>query len=223
MACASAHVQVMNGFLAKADAKDKLTGLLQYACLFLSAGEAGNLKKVQASITVARKVFRVMRPLELISPLLIQPVFTGKQPVVLEAINKLKTLCMALYFGADHLVWAQQLGLVDKKTGDKFSTLSLAGWAYGSVLAAIAEIYQISNLHVKREEGESEEAFAKRVEVAKAAMNKHCFALFSAAIQTLLAFSVKGSIKLRPRTLGLVGVISQSLGCWSLIPAYPKK
>jgi hypothetical protein len=34
---------------------------LQYACLFLSAGQPGNLKKVQASVTAARKVFRIMR------------------------------------------------------------------------------------------------------------------------------------------------------------------
>jgi hypothetical protein len=35
--------------------------LLQYLCLFLSAGQPGNLKKVQASVTAARKVFRIMR------------------------------------------------------------------------------------------------------------------------------------------------------------------
>jgi hypothetical protein len=29
--------------------------------LFISAGEPGNIKKVQASVTAARKVFRVMR------------------------------------------------------------------------------------------------------------------------------------------------------------------
>ncbi len=99
--------QVIKGFCAKADGKDKLTALvqvrrssgesrlggtlraavafpqppsvlapagaqtltttnrprqlLQYACLFASAGEPGNLKKVQASVTAARKVFRIMR------------------------------------------------------------------------------------------------------------------------------------------------------------------
>lgn len=34
---------------------------LQYLCLFLSAGQPGQLKKVQASVTAARKVFRIMR------------------------------------------------------------------------------------------------------------------------------------------------------------------
>jgi hypothetical protein len=35
--------------------------LLQYLCLFLSAGQPGQLKRVQASVTAARKVFRIMR------------------------------------------------------------------------------------------------------------------------------------------------------------------
>jgi hypothetical protein len=39
----------------------RLPALLQYLCMFLSAGEPGQLKKVQASVTAARKVFRIMR------------------------------------------------------------------------------------------------------------------------------------------------------------------
>lgn len=53
--------KVVKGFCAKADGKDKLTALVQYACLFASAGEPGKLRKVQASVTAARKVFRIMR------------------------------------------------------------------------------------------------------------------------------------------------------------------
>eukprot|EP00983_Pelagomonas_calceolata_P108965 1159509-Pelagomonas_calceolata.AAC.1 len=82
------HLQVIKGFSEKADGKDKLTALiqpmlqasssfqdspspdqfsrflltiLQYVCMFLSANEPGNIKKVQASVTAARKVFRIMR------------------------------------------------------------------------------------------------------------------------------------------------------------------
>ena len=33
----------------------------QYACMFISAGEPGNVKKIQASVATARKVFRIMR------------------------------------------------------------------------------------------------------------------------------------------------------------------
>lgn len=34
---------------------------LQYACMFISAGEPGNVKKIQASVAAARKVFRILR------------------------------------------------------------------------------------------------------------------------------------------------------------------
>lgn len=34
---------------------------LQYACMFISANEPGNVKKIQASVTAARKIFRVFR------------------------------------------------------------------------------------------------------------------------------------------------------------------
>ena len=80
-------LQALNGFLAKAGGKDKLTALIQvrngllgcaqpalactlvaqvsvplsmqYTCMFISAGEPGNAKKIQASVAAARKVFRV--------------------------------------------------------------------------------------------------------------------------------------------------------------------
>jgi hypothetical protein len=34
--------------------------LLQYTCMFISAGEPGNAKKIQASVAAARKVFRIL-------------------------------------------------------------------------------------------------------------------------------------------------------------------
>lgn len=33
---------------------------LQYTCMFISAGEPGNAKKIQASVAAARKVFRIL-------------------------------------------------------------------------------------------------------------------------------------------------------------------
>jgi hypothetical protein len=35
--------------------------LPQYAAMFVAAGEPGNVKKIQASVATARKVFRIMR------------------------------------------------------------------------------------------------------------------------------------------------------------------
>lgn len=39
----------------------RLLLLVQYAAMFVSAGEAGDAKKVQTSVAAARKVFRIFR------------------------------------------------------------------------------------------------------------------------------------------------------------------
>jgi hypothetical protein len=134
---------------------------LQYAAMFVAAGEPGNVKKVQASVATARKVFRIMRvnpaawalarnlcltatcvkllnawswhaipfafasrcyaraskthayaslqPLEVLNPILQNPGLGGK-PLWAEVLLKLRPILMSIYFGADHVVWAQQVG-----------------------------------------------------------------------------------------------------------------
>jgi hypothetical protein len=47
---------------------------------------------------------------------------------------------MALYFAADHVVWAHQIGLLtDKRSGERAQKLSLWSWALGSVTTMILE------------------------------------------------------------------------------------
>ncbi|GIL49947.1 hypothetical protein Vafri_6243 [Volvox africanus] len=217
------HLTVVKGFCDKADGKDKLTALIQYACMFISAGEPGNIKKIQASVTAARKVFRVMRPLELVTPLLIQPGYTGKQPVLLEAINKVKAILMAIYFGADHVVWAHQIGLIsDKKIGERYQKLSLWSWALGSVCTIAAEGWQITAANVTRKEGETEEEYGKRVEEVKKQINQRLFILIHALFQAALAAGLLQVAPLKPRTVGFLGVVASAMNCYMLLPAYPK-
>ena len=49
---------------------------LQYAAMFVAAGQPGDVKKVQASVATARKVFRIMRVRVLVNraPYVLQPV-----------------------------------------------------------------------------------------------------------------------------------------------------
>jgi len=42
-------------------ARNQPSLVLQYAAMFVSAGEAGDAKKVQTSVAAARKVFRIFR------------------------------------------------------------------------------------------------------------------------------------------------------------------
>lgn len=217
------HLQVLNGFLAKADGKDKLTALIQYACMFLSAGEPGNIKKIQASVTAARKVFRVMRPLELIIPLINQPGFAGKDPKLLQAVNKLKALLMATYFGADHFVWAYQIGLIsNKQLGERCQKISLYSWALGSILTAGVEGYQIATLQVVQKDGESDADYNKRVDEARKAINQRMLVLVHALVQAALASGLLQLVPLKPRTVGLLGVVASAMNCYFLLPPYPK-
>jgi hypothetical protein len=218
------HLTVIKGFCDKSDGKDKLTALIQYACMFLSAGQPGQIKKVQTSVTAARKVFRIMRPLESITPMLLQPGLSGSAPVGLQAINKLKGLLMAIYFGADHLVWAHQIGLTtDKKFGERAQKVSLYSWALGSVCTIIGESWQISLKMVQRKERESDEDYEARVKEAQAVINNHLFVLLHALIQGLLAGGLLQLLPFKPRTVGLLGMTASAMNCYLLLPSYPKK
>jgi hypothetical protein len=112
--------------------------------MFISAGTPGDAKKVQASVAAARKVFRIFRPLESLKPLLLNPELNPNKPLVIEIINKLKPVLMAIYFGGDHVVWASQAGLLSNKTlTSRAQKASLYGWFGGSLCTIISEIYDI--------------------------------------------------------------------------------
>lgn len=214
------HLQVLNGFCVKADGKDKLTALIQYACMFLSAGEPGQIKKIQASVTAARKVFRVLRPLESISPVLVQPGFTGAQPLPIEVLNKLKALLMAIYFGADHVVWAYQIGLTtDKNIGERFQKISLWSWALGSLCTIATESWGVAKLGIQANNCGQEES-QKRDELVKS-MNQKAFVLAHGVCQAFLAVGLLQVLPFKPRTVGLLGVVASAMNCYMLLPPYP--
>jgi hypothetical protein len=64
-----------------------------------------------------------------------------------------KNVLMAIYFGADHFVWAYQIGLTtDKAAGERWQKLSLRAWALGSLCTVGVETYQILMSGVTRKE-----------------------------------------------------------------------
>jgi hypothetical protein len=54
-------MQGLTNFLDKSDGRDKLLATVQYVAMFISAGQPGDVKKIQASVTAARKVFRILK------------------------------------------------------------------------------------------------------------------------------------------------------------------
>jgi hypothetical protein len=110
--------------------------------MFISAGNPGEAKKVQASVAAARKVFRILRPLESLSPLVLNPTINPKNPIFIEFLNKIKPILMSIYFGGDHVVWASQAGLLtNKNITDRAQKASLYGWFGGSLCTIVTEIY----------------------------------------------------------------------------------
>lgn len=136
-------MQAGQGFLNQSDGRDKLLAAVQYAAMFISAGTPGDAKKVQASVAAARKVFRILRPLESLTPLVLNPGINPKKPLSIEILNKIKPILMSIYFGGDHVVWASQAGLLQNKNiTQRAQKLSLYGWFGGSLCTIVTELYE---------------------------------------------------------------------------------
>jgi hypothetical protein len=220
-------LQAVNGFLAKTDGRDKLCATLQYACMFIAAGQPGNSRKVMASVAAARKVFRILRPLENITPLLIQPRFVESQPLHTQALTKLKALLNTVYFGADHVVWASQAGiLTDKALVDRAQKISLWSWFGAScctIAAELTEILRAALPAILVQEPEEEDAvYLKRQQAAVDEINKRGLVLAHALIQALLAAGLLQLRPWKPRFVGFLGTVASAINCYMLFPALPK-
>jgi hypothetical protein len=194
--------------------------------MFLSAGQPGQLRKVQASVTAARKVFRVMRPLESISPLLLDPRLPGKAAWQVEAVAKLKDVLMATYFAADHVVWANQIGLLPetkagKKAGERAQKVSLWSWALGSACTVVLEAHGILQAAARQRAGESDGEWLARQEAARNEINARSFVLLHGCVQMATAMGLLQVLPWRPRTVGLLGTIASAMNCYLLLPAHP--
>ena len=110
---------------------DSLTRAKRFARSPGPAPATSSLKRTQASITSARKVFRILKPLEMLMPIYQNPSLDWRKPLHVEVLKKLKCLCMALYFGMDHVVWMKQAGLIVKDI-QSYQKASMLGWLGGS-------------------------------------------------------------------------------------------
>lgn len=131
---------------------------------------------------------------------------------------------MAIYFAADHVVWAYQIGLIsDKTTGERAQKTSLWGWALGSVCTAALETVAIVEATAPRRAGESDVEWAKRQDAARRELNGRLLVLFHALVQAGTAAGLLQFIKMRPRTVGLLGSVASAINCYFLLPAFPRR
>lgn len=214
-------IQSAKTFLAKSDGKDKLLATLQYISMFVSGGAPGSVKKIQTSITAARKVFRICKPLESLAPLVLNPSLDWRKPPHIEILKKLKCILMAIYFGADHVVWMKQAGLID--SAETFQKLSMYGWFGGSLCTIITELYELQAM-IKRKYGETDAEYEKRQEEVQKQLKEKSIVLIHAVFQALLALGLLGLLapegkrRWRPRTVGLFGIASSAINCYMMYP-----
>jgi hypothetical protein len=223
------NLKTMKGVLAKSDGRDKVCATIQYALMFIHAGQAGKVKKVQGNVAQARKVFRVFKPVETLTPLLTDP--WGKKaskddPNTMFLIKRAQMLLMALYFGGDHLVWAKSAGVIDDaETATLAEKVSMWSWFGGSVCKALVEMFELSKLVSKTNQelkDLTDETEDERREIrakADAQALKRTFTVCHATVQATLALGLVDALPLKPRTLGFLGVTASVMNLYMMLPS----
>lgn len=217
-------LQVSNGLTSKADGKDKLLATLQYVLMFLSGGQPGLAKDLQAKVAAARKVFRIMKPVETLTPLLKEPYLPGKKSLHQELLPKIRSVCMAAYFTFDHLVWLGSVNVIkDKALLERCQKASLWGWLLGSVSTIALESLSLSDgtMVVKRVPGEDDQAWQIRRAELSASTHKKMLVLIHAVTQALLAIGLLQIRPFKPRLTATFGVLASVLNCYMLSPPWP--
>lgn len=191
--------------------------------MFASAGEQGKLQQIQTSVTKARKVFRLLKPLQQLTPVLVNEPYKLGWPWYF--VNRLKAVLMAVYFGFDHVVWASQAGIYNDKEGlDKAKKISLYSWFGGSLCTIVEDLAVISDAIQKVEglERGSEER-KKAIEIAVRTIQSRRLTLLHATLQSLLALGLmeKSVFKGRKRLVGCLGLAASALNCYMLFPPHP--
>lgn len=185
--------------------------------MFASAGNPGIAKILQGNLAAARKVFRIMRPLEQLNALFQNPRLSHKRPLWLDLLDKLRPICMAVYFGADHVVWAKQAGL-KKTSSEKAGRVSMYGWAVGSFAGFLVELHDIVAF-ASRKPTETAAEYAERLDASKAELNRRAILVLHLALQSALATGLLGFTGWSQRTIGAIGTATSALNCYMLFPA----
>mmetsp|Transcript_43517 Transcript_43517/g.111271 ORF Transcript_43517/g.111271 Transcript_43517/m.111271 type:complete len:228 (+) Transcript_43517:159-842(+) len=218
MALTQEHLARLSAFVAKYDAKDKLTGLLQYGAMFLADGQPGVAKNVQARMAASRRVFRVLNETNPAKAMMAKPGL-GQGPLVLEVLEKVKLISFAGYCVGNHTAFLGEVGfLQDKELTANAGKASLWGWCLSSLAGALIEAYHIAHMAAARREGEDEAAWRARKAAAQAELNTRLLTMVHGLSMVLLSLGLLQKIPLRQRTMGALGVFSSAVSCYRMFP-----
>ena len=153
-------------------------------------------------------------------------------------VAQVKAVGMALYVGADHVVWATSAGVLSgeraKARGDFFQKVSPWSWFAASVASAAAQTGDLTRAldEMSALKGDTDpdadpdgasraDTEAKRAAAAEA--RAHMGAVVTSAAQAFLALALLGKTPLTKRHVASLGVAVSLANCASLAPSRKSK
>ena len=150
------------------------------------------------------------------------------------AHEQVKAVGMALYVGADHVVWATSAGVLSggdaKARGERFQKVSLWAWFVASLASAAAQTGDLTRAldemsAVKRDSEDTDSGTdsdeARLVAAAKA--RAHMGAVATSAAQAFLALALLEKTSLSKRRVAALGIAVSAANCVSLTPVRKSK
>ena len=137
----------------------------------------------------------------------------------------MKALALAVFFGGDHLVWADGAGLLGSKEAKEWAAaagrLSLRGWCLASLCQLAADLAELRNMHAARAARAAGPAGAEAKAPSREALALRWASASAAAGQAVVSAGLAGLVPLPPRTIGLFGVATSVVQLYALLPALP--
>lgn len=135
---------------------------------------------------------------------------------------QVKALALAVFFGGDHLVWADGAGLLGSKEAKELAAaagrLSLRGWFLASLCQLAADLAELRDLHAARAAGKEG---AEGKVPSQEALTLRWASASAAAGQAVVSAGLAGLVPLPPRAIGAVGVATSVVQLYSLLPPLP--
>ena len=166
------------------------------------------------------------------SPLPLPP--SSPRFVTPNAHEQVKAVGMALYVGADHVVWATSAGVLSggdaRARGERFQKVSLWAWFVASLASAAAQTGDLTRAldemsAVKRDSEDTDSGTdtdeARLVAAAKA--RAHMGAVATSAAQAFLALALLEKTSLSKRRVAALGIAVSAANCVSLTPVRKSK
>ena len=228
---ARASLENLRGWLAKKQQRGKRTRFFTQRSRRRSSCPTTRKTRVHETIVPKKPIFFFTLPSPS-SSLPLPP--SSPRFVTPNAHEQVKAVGMALYVGADHVVWATSAGVLSggdaRARGERFQKVSLWAWFVASLASAAAQTGDLTRAldemsAVKRDSEDTDSGTdtdeARLVAAAKA--RAHMGAVATSAAQAFLALALLEKTSLSKRRVAALGIAVSAANCVSLTPVRKSK